>query len=72
MFSYGACKIGISDTMKTEAGFYKLTGYVLAILSAQEWLAGDNGGRPSGAAPRYWRPLPASISLSSVTGMERT
>ena len=31
MFSYGACKIAVSDTMKTEAGFYKLTGYVRAI-----------------------------------------
>ncbi|MFB3893881.1 MAG: beta-galactosidase trimerization domain-containing protein [Phycisphaerae bacterium] len=31
MFSYGNCKIAVSDTVKTEAGLYKLTGYVRGI-----------------------------------------
>jgi hypothetical protein len=31
MLSYGACKLGISQTVKTEAGWYRLSGYVRAI-----------------------------------------
>ena len=31
MLSYGACKLGISQTVKTEAGWYILSGYVRAI-----------------------------------------
>ncbi|MFI5378443.1 MAG: beta-galactosidase trimerization domain-containing protein [Tepidisphaerales bacterium] len=31
MLSYGACKTAIQDTVKTEAGFYRLSGYVRAI-----------------------------------------
>jgi hypothetical protein len=31
MLSYGACKLGLSQTVKTEAGWYRLSGYVRAI-----------------------------------------
>ena len=31
MLSYGACKLGMSQTVKTEAGWYRLSGYVRAI-----------------------------------------
>jgi hypothetical protein len=40
MSSYTRCKIAVFDTMSTEAGFYKLTGYVRAINikpGAQDW-----------------------------------
>ncbi len=31
MLSYGPCKLGLSQTVKTEAGWYRLSGYVRAI-----------------------------------------
>ncbi len=31
MLSYGPCKLGLSQTVKTEAGSYRLSGYVRAI-----------------------------------------
>ena len=31
MLSYGPCKLGLSQTVKTEAGWYKLSGYVRAV-----------------------------------------
>ena len=47
MFSYGPCKIAISDTMKTEAGFYRLAGYVRAINIKPGARKGDLTGRMS-------------------------
>ena len=31
MLSYGPCKLGLSQTFRTEAGWYKLSGYVRAV-----------------------------------------
>jgi hypothetical protein len=31
MLSYGPCKLGLSQTVRTEAGWYKLSGWVRAV-----------------------------------------